>query len=94
MNRIGTAIAVVSLLTVGAMTDYVFAQSAPPAQGSFKGTYSTPGGADAGASSGPTTTSSQGTDSQEPSKPTTRATGSFDNTYSTNRDGGTKPTKK
>lgn len=88
MRRIGTLIAVVSLLTLAAMTDAVLAQSAP-ATGSFKGTYS--GDVSDGGNSGTVRTSSQGSDSKEPAKPAkTSPQTSFQETYTQSPDAGAK----
>jgi hypothetical protein len=91
MRRIGTLIAVVSLLMLAAMTDVVLAQSpAPaPATGSFKGTYS--GDVSDGGGAGTIRTSSQGSDSKEPAKPAkTSPQTSFQETYTASPDAGTK----
>ena len=89
MRRIGTLIAVVSLLMLAAMTDVVLAQSPAPATGSFKGTYS--GDVSDGGGAGTVRTSSQGSDSKEPAKPAkTSPQTSFQETYTASPDAGTK----
>jgi hypothetical protein len=68
----------------------VLAQSAAPATGSFKGTYSGDV-ADGGNSGGTVRTSSQGSDSKEPAKPAkTSPQTSFQETYTASPDAGTK----
>jgi hypothetical protein len=79
MTRAGTLIAVASLLMVAAISDVVLAQSAP-ATGSFKGTYS--GDVADGGSAQPVRTTTQGSYSNEPAKPSqTSPKTSFQDTY-------------
>lgn len=85
MRRTGPLVAMTCLLNLGV----AFAQSAPdggpPATGSFKGTYSSPGPAGSAPESR-IKTSTQGTYSTPPNKPDAKASNaktSFDNTYST-----------
>jgi hypothetical protein len=79
MSPAATLTAAVSLLLIAAVSDVVLAQSAP-ATGSFKGTYS--GDVADGGTAQPVRTTTQGTYSNEPAKPSKAGPKtSFQDTY-------------